>query len=336
MSSLVRFLLSLGLIAVVFAAGTVGYVLIEDWPPFRAFYMTVITVATVGYREMGDLSRAGMGFTIVLILFGVAAVGFAVSSLTAMIVGGEIQHVFRGRRMESAISKLKDHFIICGSGVVGREVALEFQKAGVPFVVVERNLHASELKGEPDILFVEGDASDDETLRRAGVERAKGLISALREDASNVFVTLTARQFNPRLLIISRASEPGTESKLLRAGANRVVSPYQIGGHRMATVALRPSVVDFLDVVMGHGESSLRVEEVSVNPASSLVGRQVREADIGQKTGAIVLGIQGEAGLCHLSSSGATLSTAVIRSGDVLIVLGAETQINRLKEIAQG
>ncbi len=336
MSSLVRFLLSLGLIAVVLVAGTVGYVLVEGWSPFRAFYMTVITVATVGYREMGELSRAGMGFTIVLILFGVAAVGFAVSSLTAMIVGGEIQHVFRGRKMESAIAKLKDHFIICGSGVVGREVALEFQKAGIPFVVVERDLQASELKEEPVVLFVEGDASDDGTLQRAGIERAKGLISALREDASNVFVTLTARQLNPRLLIVSRASEPGTESKLLRAGANRVVSPYQIGGHRMATVALRPSVVDFLDVVMGHGEASLRVEEVSVNPASSLVGHQVRETDIGQRTGAIVLGIQGEAGLCHLSTPGVILSTTVIRSGDVLFVLGNEAQINRLKEIARG
>lgn len=336
MSPFVRFLLSLGLVALVLLAGTGGYVLVEGWTLFRAFYMTVITVATVGYREMGELSRAGMMFTIVLILFGVGSVGFAVSSLTAMIVSGEIQFLFKGRKMESAIARLREHFIICGSGVVGREVALEFLKAGVPFVVVERDLQVSELKEQPGILFVEGDATDDEALRKAGVERAKGLITALKDDASNVFVTLTARQLNPRLLIISRASEPGTESKLLRAGADRVVSPYQIGGRRMASVALRPSVVSFLDVVMSHGEATLRVEEVPVNPASSLVGRQVREADIGQKVGAIVLGIHGAEGFCHLSTSGATLFTTAIQAGDVLIVLGNEDQIGRLREMAGG
>jgi voltage-gated potassium channel len=298
--------------------------------------MTVITIATVGYREMGELSRAGMWFTIGLILFGVAAVGFAVSSLTAMIVGGEMRDVFKGRKMESAIAKLQDHYIICGSGVVGREVALELGKAGRRFVVVERNLEASELRSEPGVLFVEGDATDDETLRAAGIDRARGLISALREDASNVFVTLTARQLNPRLLIVSRASEPGTESKLLRAGADRVVSPYQIGGRRMASVALRPSVVNFLDVVTAHGSASLRVEEVAVGAGSPLIGSRVREADIGQRTGAIVLGIQGEAGLCHLSSPGASLASAVIRAGDILIALGDESQVNLLKELAGG
>jgi voltage-gated potassium channel len=183
---------------------------------------------------------------------------------------------------------------------------------------------------------VEGDATDDEVLQKAGIDRARGLISALREDADNVFVTLTARQLNPGLLIISRASEPGTESKLLRAGANRVVSPYQIGGRRMAFAALRPSVVDFLDVVTGHGVSPLRVEDIPVKAGSFLVGKQVREADIGQKTGAIVLGVQGSAGLCHLSTPGATLAATVIQANDVLIVLGNETQIDLLKEIAGG
>ncbi len=334
MSPLSRFLLSLGLVVAVFIAGTVGYIVVEGWSAFQSFYMTVITVATVGFREMGDLSRAGMWFTIGLIIFGVGAVGYAVSSLTALIVGGEIQDIYRGRKMESAIAKLRDHYIICGSGVVGREVALEFQQEKVPFVVVEQNVATSEIRSDPDVLFVEGDATDDEVLQKAGIDRARGLISALREDADNVFVTLTARQLNPRLLIIARASEPGTESKLLRAGADRVVSPYQIGGRRMAFAALRPSVVDFLDVVMGHGPSPLRVEDIPVKAKSLLVGKQVREADIGQRTGAIVLGVQGTAGLCHLSTPGATLATTVIQEGDVLIVLGNESQIDRLKEIA--
>jgi voltage-gated potassium channel len=236
--------------------------------------------------------------------------------------------------MEAALAKLKDHFIICGSGVVGREVSLEFQQEQVPFVVVERNVAASEI--QEGALFVEGDATDDETLRKAGIDRARGLISALREDAENVFVTLTARQLNPGLLIIARASGPGTEGKLLRAGADRVVSPYQIGGRRMAFAALRPSVVDFLDVVVGHGEASLRVEEIPVKAGAILVGKQVLEADIGRRTGAIVLGIQGAGGPCHLSTPGAALATTVIQAGDVLIVLGNPSQIDQLKAIARG
>ena len=336
MSPFNQFMLSLGLLVLVFIGGTLGYILVEGWTAFQAFYMTVITVATVGYREVETMSSGGKWFTVGLIVFGVGAAGYAISSLTALIVGGEIQDILKGRKMEANISKLKGHFIICGGGVVGKEIAQEFQRAKVPFVVIEHNLEASDMIGTPGVLFVEGDATDDETLIRAGVGRAKGLISALRHDPDNVFVTLTARQLNSELLIVSRASEQGTESKLLRAGADRVVSPYQIGGRRMAFAAIRPSVVDFLDVLTGH-DDPLRVEDLQVDSGSALVGKQIRETpNIWEKTGVIVLGIQGLGGLHHVATPDEHLAARKINENDILIVLGNDSQINRLREIAQG
>ena len=329
-------MLSLGLLVLVFIGGTLGYILVEGWTAFQAFYMTVITVATVGFQEVESMSSGGRWFTVGLIIFGVGAAGYAVSSLAALIVGSEIQDILKGRKMDSNIAKLNDHFIICGGGVVGKEIAQEFQRAKVSFVVIEHNLEASDMIGTPGVLFVEGDATDDETLIRAGIDRAKGLISALRHDPDNVFVTLTARQLNSELLIVARASEQGTESKLLRAGADRVVSPYQIGGRRMAIAAIRPSVVDFLDVLTGHEDTTLRIEDIQVESESDLVGKQIQESDIVRKTGAIVLGIQGSGGLAHVSSPDETLVTTRIKENDILIVLGNDSQINRLREIAKG
>ena len=204
--------------------------------------------------------------------------------------------------MQRDISKLSDHYIICGCGVVGKEVAVEFMEAGVPFVIIERDLATSQMPKDEHLLAIEGDAVADETLIEAGI----------------VFVVLTARQLNPRLMIVARASEERTVSKLMKAGADRVVSPFPIAGRRMASAILRPSVMDFLDVVMDGGEVSMRMEEVRVRSESPLLGKSLRDSEIGKYTGAKIIGIQGPDGRTRM------------------IALGSEPQLNSLKEFAYG
>ena len=239
--------------------------------------------------------------------------------------------------MERAIAKLSEHYIICGCGVVGREVALEFQHAGVPFVIVERDPDGSELGRDESILFVRGDAEEEDTLTEAGIDRAKGLVAALRQDEINVFVVLTARQMQPGLTIVARAAEEKSVGKLIRAGADRVISPYQIAGRRMASVILRPTVMNFLDVVVEGGDVTLRLEEVTVTPDSEMVGKALRDSGIGKHTAAIIVGIHGKDGQARVDrTSNTPLSTVVIEEGDIMIALGSEEQLRTLQAYAEG
>ncbi len=239
--------------------------------------------------------------------------------------------------MERKISQMRDHYIICGCGVVGKEVALEFQREGVPFLIIERNPEESELARDDSIVFLQGDAEDDETLIEAGIEHAKGLIAALRQDEINVFVVLAARQLNPNLMIVARAAEERTVGKLERAGANRVISPYQIAGRRIASVVLRPSVVNFLDVAMEQRNMSMRMEEVRITRESAMVGKALRDSGLGKQTGAIIIGIHGPDGRTRIDDSETkSLSSVVFQEGDILISMGNEEQIKSLKDFAEG
>jgi voltage-gated potassium channel len=335
MSQFGRFAIAFVLLSALIGGGTVGYSLIEGWGPGDSLYMTVITVTTVGYGEVKDLSTAGRYFTIALIVFSIATLGYSVTTLIGFIFEGQIVKAVRGRRMQRDIERIQDHYIICGCGVVGKEVAIEFIRAGVPFVIVERDLASAELPKDESLLVIEGDAVADEVLIEAGIERARGLISALRDDGLNVFVVLTARQLNPKLKIVARAAEERTVSKLMKAGADRVISPFPIAGRRMASAILRPSVVDFLDVVMEGGGVALRMEEVRVRAASPLLGRSLRDSEIGQRTDAKVIGIHGPDGRPRTGqSANASLSSIILQEGDCLIVLGSEPQLKSLKEFA--
>ena len=336
LSPFVRFSIAFLLLSILVVGGTLGYVWLEGWPLGDSLYMTMITITTVGFGEVRPLSPEGRQFTILLLIFSIATVGYSVTTLIGFVFEGQIFLAMRGRRMERAISKLKDHHIICGCSAIGREVAFELRRAGAPFVIVDLNPGQSELSQDESVLFLEGNAENDEVLRAAGIERAKGLVAALRDDVDNVFVVLTARQMNPKLTIVAQAAEEQTTGKLMKAGADRVISPYQIAGRRMASVMLHPSIVDFLDVVMDKGEVSMRLEEVTVESGSSLVGKHLREANIGQRTGAIVVGITGPDGRTRMSpSAAATLSAVTLREGDLLIALGSEEQLRRLQEIAR-
>ncbi len=309
--------------------GTLGYMLIEGWPFLDALYMAVITITTVGYREVHPLTDVGKVFTIVLLMVGVATIFAAIAVVGEMAVQMEITRFFTGDRMQERIDRLTVHFLICGFGRVGQQVATEFARHKVPFVVVDKNPEALEICKEKGYLYVEGDASRDEVLMRAGVKRARGLIACADSDEVNVYVILSARELNPDLYIVSRANYYESEAKLRRAGANRVISPYAIGGRRMAMMAIKPLVVDALDTVMYAGPLALALEELEVAEGSPLAYRTVEQARRGDARGLTILAIgKREKGLIvHPSED------TLIEPGDRLVVLGTPEQ---LEEVGRG
>jgi voltage-gated potassium channel len=336
MSAFGRFFIAFFLLLLVVVIGTLGYMLIENWSLNDSLFMTVITITTVGFSEVHPLSETGRHFTIVLLILSIATVGYSVTILFTYLFEGIMLKAMREFRMKRSIKRMKDHYIICGCGDVGREVALEFKRSRVRFLVIDREPEKSELARDESILFVKGDAVDDEILLEANIAHARGVVSALPEDESNVFVVLTARQLNPKLTIVSQAEEQRTIRKLLKAGANRVISPSQIAGRRMASFILRPSVVNFLDVMVDSANVAMRVEEVTIETGSPLVNKNLREAGIGRHTGAIILGINGPDGKTKVNPSASTnLSTVPIRENDVLIAMGNEEQIGHLKNFVK-
>lgn len=329
MTPVLRFTIAAVMMVSLLVGGTVGYRMIEGWDWVTSLYMTVITVTTVGFGEVQQLDAAGRYFTMGLLGASILVAGYSVTTLISFLFEGHMVRILKGRRMERALSKLKDHYIVCGGGVVGKEVAAEFKAAGVPFVMIERDPENSELSRDESILFVTGNAEDEVTLEEAGIERAAGLVSVVRQDESNVFVVLTARQMNPKLTIVARAAEERTVSKLLKAGADRVISPYQIAGRRIASVILRPSVVNFLDVIVERGDVTMRLEEVHLSAGSSLIGKRLRESGIGQQTGVVVVGVQSPEGRTRAGAE--TLGAVTLQEGDVLIALGSDEQLEKLE-----
>lgn len=324
--------LSLTILATVIVAGMIGYTLIEGWPLFDSLYMTVITLATVGFKEVHDLSPQGKAFTIVLIIFGVGVITYAAGSVIQFMVEGQLRQVVGRRKMEKQIAKLKDHYIICGFGRIGQLICKEFQARPVPFVVVEKSPHLCERLAREDSLFVQGNATDDDTLQAAGIERARGLITAVTSDTDNVYITLTARGLNPNLFILARAGEEGAEVKLMRAGASKVISPYTIGAARMAHAILRPSVVDFIDLATTRENLALQLEEIEVSANSSLVGKNLINSGVRQAMGIIIVAIKQPDG--HMLFNPAP--TTEIVAGSVLIILGERPAITQLEQIALG
>lgn len=327
-----RKLLSVG-ISVVFISlmGVCGYMWIEGWTLLDAAYMTVITLATIGYGETNPLSPEGRIFTIVLILTGLGIIGYGLSIFAAFIVEGQLGRLIRRRRMEQRLRSLSGHYIICGAGETGRCIAEEFNKTQQPFVVIERRKDCIEKINSKNLCYILGDATRDAVLQQAGIERACGLVSTLDSDRDNLFVVLTARSLNSSLRIVSRVVEAESERKLLTAGANSVVSPNRIGGLRMASVLLRPTVVSFLDVMMRREDLTLRIEEVTLLPDSPLVNKTLAQSEIRSKTGLIVIAILKQTGHHYIYNP---VFNTMLEAGDVLIVMGDTAQVNRLRELA--
>lgn len=310
------------------ALGTFGYHLIEGWSLADSFYMTMITVSTVGFREVGDLHPAGRALTVVLILFGLSVGAYGLGTLTTYFVGGQIMQSLRGRRMERRIQNLRDHIIVCGYGKLGREVALELGEMDADFVVVENDEDQVERAQERGFLVVKGDATDENVLQQAGVDRAQSLIAALTGDAGNVMVTITAREVNPRLLIVARGIDDSSEAKLRRAGADRVEMPFKISGHRLTTAVRKPGFVEFLDLFSKTFAEELNMEQVIVPEDCPIAGKKILDLDIRNATGgAMIMAIERESGEMTLHPSG----DVQIQPKDRLLVLGDEEQIERFK-----
>ncbi len=309
--------------------GTVGYMKIEGWNFSDSLYMVYITMSTIGFTEVRELDNAGRWWTALVGIGGIGTFAYAAGSLIELAVEGTVRGYFRNRRMRNEIDKLENHYILCGYGRVGREVAQELLSENVPFIVVDRNESVVARCRTEGYLAVTGSGSDDEVLETAGTRRARGLIAAVASDADNVFITLSARRMNPDLHIVSRYNSDESAAKLTMAGADRTISPHYIGGRHLASLATRPSVVDFLDVISHSGGIEFQLEEFTVPKDSRFSDHSLGRLDISKQTGARILAIRRDGGKFNTNPSGQD----GISGGDTLIVLGTPEQIRNMERL---
>jgi len=301
---------------------------IEGWNFRDSLYMTVITITTVGFGEVHKLSPGGVYFTIILLVGGVGIILYILASEARVIFEGELQDVFGRRRLEKKIRDLKDHYIICGYGRMGRIVARELRTMGEDVVAIEKESVSPMDTGE--VLIYEGDATVEEVLKNVGIEKAKGLVSVLPTDAENLYVVLSAREHNPELFVLVRANEESGEQKMMRAGANRVVSPYLTGGLKIAQTILKPAVMDFIEFATTAGNIEIQMEEVPVLKNSKFVGQTLDESGIGRDLGIIIVAIKSKEGVMQFSPT----SKTIIKEGDILIAMGEVSKLGVLEEAA--
>jgi len=315
-------------IALTLALGTVGFTVVEHWPLFDSFYMTLITITTVGYEEIHPLSQGGRIFNSFLILFGVSTMFFAIGGMTQIIIELELNQYFGKRRIRAMIENLSNHYIVCGYGRVGRGAATALRSAGVSFVIIDRNDDKVERAIHDGMLGVQADANSDDTLRDVGIMRAAGLIATLSTDADNLFLVISARTLNPELKISARIAEITSSDKFRRAGAEYVFAPYDITGNRMAEALIRPHVYQFLDFTTRPGDLGLNVslDQVPVSETSELVGQSLRHLQLRRDLGIIVLAIRKPDGDMLFNPP----AEAEICGGDCLIVMGAQDALRNL------
>jgi voltage-gated potassium channel len=313
----------------VILVGTAGFHIIEGWPWFDGLYMVVTTLTTIGYQEIHPLSHAGRIFNIFVILAGVSLVLVTIGALTQALLEFELQSFFGRRRMEREIGRLSEHYIICGAGRVGRSAGRELARKPVPFLIIEQNEAKAQRYASENWLMMVADATQEQTLRAAQIDRARGLVAATTTDATNLYIVLNARALNPRLKIVARASEEDAEKHLLTAGADSVVSPYAFAGQRIAQSFLRPHVVSFLDTATTHLGVDLEIGEVFVSATSRFAGQTIESSRIRQDRGVIVLAIKREKGMrFNLAPEDR------IEAGDFLIAMGEPTQLRQLEQSA--
>jgi voltage-gated potassium channel len=318
------------LIAAVIVVGTAGYMLIEGWSAFDAFYMTAITITTVGYGEVHPLSTAGRVFTVFISFTGVGAIFYAFTLFMTLLAGGTLLERRERKRLARMLDNLNDHFILCGFGRMGEIIAREFARQKAPFVVIERNPERMHLAMDQGFLAVEADASNEDVLRRVGIQRARGFVAAVGTDAENVYAVLSARLLKPDLFIVGRAESEDARTKLKRAGADRVISPYHLGGLQLAQTALRPAVVDFVQLATSSDNMDLNLEQVHIGPGSPLDGRSLVDAGIRQRFGVVVVGIRRADGKMAFNPEPETAMCA----GDDLVVLGRTGSLKELETAA--
>jgi voltage-gated potassium channel len=325
-----RIYMCLILLATVVFGGSAGFHFLERWGWFDAFYMTLTTMTTIGYGEIHPLSHAGRIFNSFLIVFAVFSGGFTIATFSQALLQFEFTKAFGRRRMERELAKLSGHYIICGAGRVGRTVARELRARGQSVVFIEKNADRAEWAANEKIPVIVGNASSEDCLKRARIDTAKGFVAAVSSDPENLYIVLTARGFRSDLKIIARASEDEATSKLLRAGASQVLSPYFFVGSRIAQLLLRPNVLDFIDAAFGTERLDVEIGEVRIDAKSRLVGKTLGDAAIRQQADVIILGVKPAEGALLFNPA----SDTVIRASDTLIVIGADTQLRKLEALA--
>jgi voltage-gated potassium channel len=319
--------LSASLLAIL-VLGSLGYVWIEGWDFFDSLYMTVTTLTTVGYGEVHPLSPLGKSYTMVLILAGMGVLIYIITSLARVVVEGEIREALGKRKLLKRIKKLSGHYIICGFGRIGEIIARQLRDRGLSLVIIENKPELVTQLEESGYYFVAGDATKEEVLVEAGIERARGLVAVVHSDASNVYIVLTARSLNPNLFIVARGEEPGATQKLLRAGADKVESPYEMGGRKMAHTILRPTVTTLMELAMHEGVE-WSMEEILVGETSPMIGQALKDSGIRQKFELIVVAIKRADGEMLFNPTPKTL----IQAGDTLILIGMRKNLEALEEV---
>jgi K+ transport systems, NAD-binding component len=317
-----RFRLAVVLLGVIIVYGVAGYMLIDGWNLLDAFYMVIITISTVGYSEIHPQSAAGRIFTSTLIVVGVATMLYGFGVFAETLADNAFGNYRRERQLERALNQLREHFIICGYGRIGTQIVAEFEEHKVPYAVIDQTDEAVGRLRAEGRLHIEGDASSEELLKQAGIDRARGLICAVDADERAVYIVLAARALNPNLYIIARAGRPESIRRLELAGATRTISPYRMAGHLMAELAIRPALVDVLDT-LHHGESEIAVEEMIVSAGMAAAGKTIEETGLLDASAAKLLALRRRDGTLHVNPS----PELRLEEGDLLIALGSEAQL---------
>lgn len=323
-----RLALSFALLALVLAFGTLGYVHSEGMTVFEAFYMSIITVSTVGFSEIKPLSQTGRLITVMIIVTGVSLLTYTLGQVVNIFIEGELQRIFGRRKLEKKIKSLKNHFIICGYGRIGTIISMELHAEHIPFIVIEKGAEKIEKLEKNNFLYLPMDATTEDALLKAGIMAARGIVTAVSSDADNVFITLTAKGLRPDLFVLSRASEEQNLEKIMRAGATRVVCPYQIGGRRMAQVLKRPTVIDFIDSATVDDGLDLRLEEAVVGPGSTLADKSLIDGRIRKDFGVIIVAIKKPSNEMIFNPQ----PEEKLQSGDTVVIIGKTQDLGRLNQ----
>lgn len=330
MEALNKIKLGIILLATVIIFSTLGLMYLEGWSFFTALYVTIITLSTVGYGDITPTTFWGKAFTLLYVVCGAGAMAYTFVSISGFIIEGQLKRIVRLKKMESKLKSIRNHYIICGFGKIGKIVSKKFDSAGVPYVVIdinEKNL-TNELEHYKNLLYVVGDATLDDVLNKAGVKRAKGLIATVNSDAENLFITISAKELNPNIYIIAKAEAETTTDKLIKTGADRVVSPYSIGGLRIAEMALRPEILDFVTTLMDE-TYDMEIGRFTISPEAEVVGKTIHESKIRQRSGATILAIVNKDGEAIVNPG----PEVVLEAHNVVYAFGTKEHLEKLKKI---
>ncbi len=321
-----KLILSLSLLALTISFGTFGYFLYEDMSLFDAFYMTLITISTVGFSEIKPLSVVGRGITLVIIVMGISLLTYSLGQIASIFIEGELRRILGRKKLEKHIAELKNHYIICGYGRIGQVIVRELLAENIPLVIIDQNKERTKELEEQHLLYLNMDATSDDALLTAGLKKARGLVTAVSSDADNVFIALSAKELHPDIFILARASDVQNEKKLIRAGASRVVCPYQMGGRRMAEILHKPTVVDFIDQAMMHNDLDLELGEMKIPKNSPIDGKTVLNSNLRQDYGIIIIAIKRAHGEMLFNPG----PHEEFRSGDVIVIIGKQEQLQKM------